>query len=173
MRLILFLIVCLTLLSFPILPAYSLDSSLYVTWQPLEPDRCISAWLLKTYVNSNAVFKIIEKGHDVTNGIPFDVPGSHYVRDARRSGSEAIIALHDIRDPKALALGRLARKLELGAWHATFTDNELPLVQDLREISQAPGDPKVLLDRAMETIQLWENTAPTALAPRPASTVIF
>jgi len=128
---------------------------IYVTWPPVEPDKCIAAWLIKTYVETNAVFKFVPGGTSVTNGIPFDIPGSKYIRNQRRSASEAVINIHDIQDPKALALGQLARKLELGFWHMTFTEKEQPLADKLLELWKSKSEPEQVLRQSFQLIDEW------------------
>ena len=60
---------------------YGETNNLYVTCAPIEPDKCISAWLLKTHVNTNAMFLFFKKGEPPPAGTLFDVPGSPYLRD--------------------------------------------------------------------------------------------
>lgn len=128
----------------------------YVTWSTIEPDKCIAAWLIKTHVNTNAIFAFVPKGAAITGGIPFDAPGSKYVRDHKRSASEVVIAIHRIREPKPLALGRLARKLEIGLWHASFTDKEAPLAEKLMRLSNDRRPPLAVLKEAFKVLADWQ-----------------
>lgn len=127
----------------------------FVTWDTVEPDKCIAAWLIKTHVHTNAVFRFVPKGSPVTHGIPFDIPGSTYLRDARRSASEVVIDRHGITDPKAVALGRIARKFELGRWHAVFTERERPLADELSRLWQSEDEPKTVLQAAWAALDKW------------------
>ena len=128
----------------------------YVTWETIEPDKCIAAWLIRTHVATNAVFKFVPKGTPITNGIPFDVPGSTLVRDARRSASEVVIDRHKIKDAKALSLGRLARKMELGFWHASYTQREQPLAEKLRQFAKDPRESHVVCMDAFAALSAWK-----------------
>ena len=129
---------------------------MYVTWPPLEPDKCVAAWLLKVHVDRDAKFVFLMKGTPVSNGIAFDVPGSKYIRNHRHSTSEVVIHLHDIKDTKAVTLGQLARRIELGFWHATFTDNEQPLVSKLSEIKATRTNHAEALVKAFAALDAWE-----------------
>ena len=128
----------------------------YVTWDTIEPDKCIAAWLIKTHVATNAVFTFLPKGTKITGGIPFDVPGSKIVRDARRSASEVLIDRHKIKDAKARSLGALARKMELGFWHASYTRREQPLAEKLRQLAKDPREPHAVLMDAFAALSAWK-----------------
>ena len=132
----------------------------FVTWDTLEPDKVIAAWLIKTHVDTNAVFQFVSTGTPIEKGVPFDIPGSSYARDHRHSASEQVLRIHAIRDPKAAALGRLARKLELGRWHAVFTDPEKPLADALLNGSalHGPATPQ-RLSALFAQISAWRPPA--------------
>ena len=148
-----FLVLVLTLLLCPAI-SRGADHN-YVTWDRIEPDNCIAAWLIKSYVDTNAVFCFVPKGTAITNGIAFDVPGAKYARDQRRSTSEAVIEIHQIKNAKAIALGVLARKLELGLWHATFSAKEEPLAHQLQELQKSSSKSEILLEAAFRLLDVW------------------
>ena len=137
------------------------DDNLYVSWQPLEPDKCIAAWLIKTYVNTNAQFDFLERGAEITNGVPFDVPGSRYVRSHRRSASEAVTDIHRINDPRAFALADIARRLDIGFWHSTFSVEEKALANKLIHLSTSPtSSARSLLDEVLAILDQWHVQGP-------------
>ncbi|MBU0677022.1 MAG: chromate resistance protein [Verrucomicrobia bacterium] len=125
---------------------------LYVTWPPVEPDKCVAAWIIKSYVQTNASFHFIERGTTVTNGIVFDVPGSDYIRDHRLCASEKVVTKHGIKNSQALAAADLARRIEIGFWHAEFTEKERVVVDELRSIQTATNAPEVKLQRAFNLL---------------------
>ena len=136
-------------------PTLTAESDVYVSWPPIEPDKCIAAWLLKTYVNTNAQFMFDEKGSTTTEGILFDIPGSKYIRGAKKCASEAVIEIHEIKEPKAIALAELARKLELGFWHATYTSSEKALAGKLQALRESKATPRDAMIEGLETISAW------------------
>lgn len=129
------MVMLLTLVSSLLLGECLSDDDLYVTWPPLEPDKAIAAWLLRQYINTNAVFQFLEKGAAISSGISFDIPGSAYIRDHRMCTSEKVLAVHGIEDPIAHKLGILARKIEITQWYASYTDEEQALVDRLVHLS--------------------------------------
>ena len=46
----------------------------YVTRDDFEPDKCASIWLIKRFIDPQAVFVIRPAGAPLKPGIPFDVP---------------------------------------------------------------------------------------------------
>lgn len=144
------------------------SNHIFVSWTPLEPDMCIAAWLYKNHVDPAAEFRFVPRGAVITNGIPFDVPGSRYVRDHKRSASEWVIENHRLADPKAAALGALARKLELGFWNAVYSDAEQPLIDSLKSILGSPASPNAALEQSFTLLDAWKAASADYTAPREA-----
>jgi len=130
----------------------------YITHPPIEPDKCISAWLIKRHVDLEAVFDFIARGVRATNGIPFDIPGSSYLRNHKMCASETVVQRHRITNPKALALASLARKLEIGFWCAQFDETEKPLADALLAIWRRDGNPQADLAEGLHLLDQWEPT---------------
>jgi len=128
----------------------------YVTWPPVEPDKSIAIWLMKTYVDPEATFEFVRKGSSPTNGIAFDIPGSVYIRNHRRCASEIVIHRHHIEDAKATALGALARKMEMNFWYATYTEREQPLADALMKLWQSDKQPEEVLEQALVILDEWQ-----------------
>lgn len=128
----------------------------YVTWDTVEPDKCIAAWLIRAHVDPSAEFVFVASGAPVGNGIRFDIPGSRYARDHRRCASEAVIEIHGIRDAKAVALGRLARKMEMGMWCAAFTEKEAPLAEKLTVLWESKAPCEQRLAESFASLDAWE-----------------
>lgn len=133
------------------------NGTLYVTWPPIEPDKAIAAWLIKTFVNPDARFVFVERGISVSEGIPFDIPGSAYIRDQRRCTSEAIIQSFNIQDEKAGQLASLARRIEFAYWATSFTEEETYLINRIGNISSAATNYESALSRAFELIDKWPS----------------
>jgi len=132
------------------------NEHIYVTWPPVEPDKAIAIWLMNAHVDQNAHIVFIAKGNEVSTGIPFDIPGSDYIRNHKQSCSEVLIARHNIKDTKATALGKIARKLELAAWYATFTPHEQILADQLEHCKQQSATPDKALNEALQYIDKWQ-----------------
>ncbi len=131
------------------------NETLYVTWPPIEPDKAIAAWLIKTFVSPGARFVFVERGTAVTEGIPFDIPGSKFIRDQRRCTSEAIIGSFNIQDEKATRLAALARQIEIAYWAASFTEAENSLIIKIGATSAATTNYEDGLTQAIKLVDEW------------------
>lgn len=127
----------------------------YVTWPPIEPDKAVAAWLIKKYVAPDARFVFVERGTSISQGIPFDVPGSKYVRDQHRCASETIIQSYRIQDDKASQLANLARRVEIAYWCASFTEAENTLIDNIRNVSAAVTNNESGLMQAVKLVDEW------------------
>ena len=130
---------------------YAEQPQVFVSRLPLEPDKCISAWLIKKFVNTNATFQFIENESTVTNGILFDMPGAKYIRTHRQCASESVITYHSITNKKAIALAKLARKIEIAYWSASFSTEEQKFVDSLHIILASNKTPE---QKCKESFQL-------------------
>lgn len=131
------------------------NGTLYVTWPPIEPDKAIAAWLIKTFVNPDARFVFVERGTAVTEGIPFDIPGADFVRDHRRCTSEAVIQSYKIEDAKAMGLANLSQRVEIAYWRASFSEEEAGLIYQIKDISASTTNDAKGLIQAIKLIENW------------------
>lgn len=96
---------------------YSQDNAhVYSTGSIMEIDRCASAWLIKRFVDKDAVFKFFPDGEIVEVGTPFDTPDAELSRTHRRSTFEAIMDKHKIIDKRLEALRKSIHDIEINFW---------------------------------------------------------
>jgi len=118
------------------LPDPAQSTSLYITWEGAEPDKGASAWLIKTFVDKNAAFKLISKGDVDKNGIPFDVPFSDFRRTHRFTTFDTIRLKYNIKDESVQKLSKIIFDLEINTWRQPIA-SETPYVKqafnDLRD----------------------------------------
>lgn len=89
---------------------------LYTTGTIIEIDRCASAWLIKRYVDAEAIFKFIPDGELVTEGVAFDTPDAALSRNHSQSTFEVIKAAYKIDDPRVIQLAMHVHDLEINYW---------------------------------------------------------
>ena len=110
----------LTLLSLLILlttNTYSQDCShLYSTGSVMEVDRCASAWLIKRFVDEDAIFKFIPEGELIRNGIAFDTPDAELCRTHNLSTFEVILDQYRISDKRLDQLAENIHDIEINFW---------------------------------------------------------
>lgn len=97
-------------------PAAESVSNVYVSWENMEIDKCASAWLIKRFVDKNAVFKFVPKGELVTEGIPFDVPEAEIRRYHNMSAFEYVVRKNGIKDSAVRKLAGIIHDIEINYW---------------------------------------------------------
>lgn len=89
---------------------------LYVTWDTMEFDKCVSAWLIIRFIDANAQFTFVPQGTEVATGIPFDIPGAAWSRKHRQCTSQCILESINKRDPAIERIVSIASQTELNFW---------------------------------------------------------
>ena len=127
----------------------ALQTHLYVTWDRFEVDRCVTAWLIKRFVDSDAEFQLYPVGSPIPSEgcIAFDTPGARYERSPGRSVSDTVLAEAGLDEPAVHELVRLVRATEVAFWMITPGSEEAHLRDTLQ--AQWVGDqtPKVRFQR--------------------------
>jgi len=86
----------------------------WITRERVQIDRLASAWLIRRFVDPQAEFHFVPRGaaaSDVTDGIPFQLPGGELAPMEGRSTFEAILNTYHLAptDPALAELGSLVR----------------------------------------------------------------
>ncbi len=114
----------------------NIDKNLYVTWEGAEPDKGASAWLIKTFVNKNSIFKYIKKGSIVTEGIAFDVPFSEFRRTHRYTTFDTLRLKYKLKSKAVLSLSKIIFDLEINTWRKPISDKTPFVKQSFLELRQ-------------------------------------
>ena len=110
------IIICVTLISLlliafmaishtPVTKSNEQDAAkehVYASWETMEFDKCVAAWLIVRFLDPEAEFVFFPKGTEITEGIVFDVPGADWSRKHRRCTSQCIWDSINKPDPAAL-----------------------------------------------------------------------
>ncbi len=89
---------------------------LYVTGKTMEVDRCASAWLIKRFVDKEAVFKWLPKSSLATEGTVFDRPEGNLQRTCSLSSFEVILNRYNLTDERLVYMGSLINDIEVNFW---------------------------------------------------------
>ncbi|MCK5472899.1 MAG: chromate resistance protein, partial [Planctomycetes bacterium] len=92
------------------------DTHIYITWDTMEFDKCVAAWLIVRFIDKDAQFKFIPVGSEPVDGIPFDIPGAAWSRKHRKCTSQCILESIDDTDIAVEAIVSMAGKVELNFW---------------------------------------------------------
>lgn len=91
---------------------------LYVTGKVMEIDRCASAWLIKRYIDENAVFAFLtDEELMVAEHFSFDTPFSKYRRTHRASTFEALRQGYSVNNDRVDYLAEMIHEIEINYWN--------------------------------------------------------
>lgn len=93
-----------------------IEQHLYVTWDTMEFDKCVSAWLIVRFIDANARFSSVPQGTEIVTGIPFDIPGAEWSRRHRKCTSQCILDTIKNPDPAMEKIVSMAGQTELNFW---------------------------------------------------------
>ena len=90
---------------------------LWATRQNPHLDRCASAWLIKRFIDPDAIFMFVGRDEAAPSGsISFVLPGAEMNPVEGVSTSyDALVAKHQVRDSAALRIGEIIHDYEVDA----------------------------------------------------------
>jgi hypothetical protein len=88
----------------------------YYTWPGIEVDKCASYWLIKNFVDTEAVIKIIAKNDSFKKAIPFDIPHAEFSRKHGKTCFDTILEKYSLDDPAILRIASIVRDVEINVW---------------------------------------------------------
>ena len=86
----------------------------YVTRERLHVDRIATAWAIRHFVDRDADFEFVSRSGELPEGaIPFDMRGAELGHRAGRCTFEALLEIHELRDPALQRMGLIIRGADL------------------------------------------------------------
>lgn len=125
--------------------AYAIIASLtplpktFVTWDSLEPDKWSSIWLIKNYIDPNAVIEVHPTGDPLSGGIAFGVPQAEYKRSGNQSTFESLLLGFEQQDPVLQHLGRIITAIETTLWNSPNDPLVHTVEQNFRRLQDRYG----------------------------------
>lgn len=124
------------------------EQHLYVTWDVMEFDKCVSAWLITRFIDANAQFMFVPQETDVVAGIPFDVPGALWSRKHQKCTSDCVLESLDINDIAVKKIVEIAHRTELNFWQLDSFEGTRKHFEDVRAI----------MDQYPKSVECFKNT---------------
>ena len=140
-------IVFLCLVFLALSNVYPEDTHVYSTWDIVEIDTCASAWLIKHFVDKQAVFKFYPKGEMIEEGIPFDTPDAEFRRYQNMSCFESIINKYKLKDPGLIKIGEFLHEIEVNYWKPADNPDIDQLNSSIKEIVAKEKDPQKCIEK--------------------------
>jgi len=124
------------------------SENIYATWENMEIDKCASAWLIRRFIDKNAVFKFFPKDELITEGIPFDVPEAEIRRYHNISTFEYLIKKYKIADPALQKIGKIIHDIEINYWGKKQIEESQKINDSIQEIIEISKTAEEVITRS-------------------------
>jgi hypothetical protein len=118
----------------------------FTTWENPCLDRCGSIWLIQNYVDSTATFTFIEFGKNITDGIPFDVPGAVLGRQKNICCFESIIQKYNLNDSVFFEMSKVIHDIDVNKWGVKVTQDADSLETLFNQVREQAKTDQELID---------------------------
>jgi hypothetical protein len=89
---------------------------LWVTRHEPHVDRCASIWLIKSFVDKEAVFEFISRESKIPEGaIAFTLPKAELKPTETQTTFDMLVDRYNVKDAVVLEIGRIIRDFEIDA----------------------------------------------------------
>lgn len=122
----------------------------YATWDTMEVDKCIAAWLIVRFIDKDAKFVFYPQGSDIKEGIVFDNPGAAWSRKHRMCTSDCILQLLDVNDVIVEKIVEIAHHTELNYWQLDQFPLARKCFEEIQHIFESNKNRLECLDKAIE-----------------------
>ena len=97
----------------------------YVSWATLEADKAAAMWLIKRFIDPEAIFRFVPKQTAITNGIPLDTPDARFRRYHAESCFQSILRHHGVTNASLVRIGKITFDIEVNFWdEKQFAESE-------------------------------------------------
>lgn len=121
-------------------PQTSSEEHVYASWDTMELDKCVAAWLIVRFIDKNAKFVLYPQQTEITEGIVFDVPGAVWSRQHRKCTSDCILESLSIDDPAVEEIVNIAHNVELNFWQLDRFPQANECFDDILKITESTPD---------------------------------
>lgn len=112
----------------------------YATWDTMELDKCVAAWMIVRFIDADAKFVFYPQGAEIEHGIPFDIPGSAWSRKHRKCTSDCILESIGVNDPAVEKIVAIAHHTELNYWQLDQLPEARKCFDEIQEIFDTTPD---------------------------------
>lgn len=113
------------------------EEHIYATWDTMEFDKCVAAWLIVRFIEEDAKFVFYPQGTEIKQGIVFDIPGAAWSRKHRKCTSDCILESLNINDSAVQEIVAMAHNVELNFWQLDRFPQAQKCFGDIRQIIEA------------------------------------
>ncbi len=125
------------------------DEHIFSSWDIFEVDKCASIWLIKRFVDKDALFLFSPKESFVLKGVAFDVPDADFRRYHNMSTYQSILKHYKLNDPVLVKIGKRIFDVEVNYWGDKLFDDSKQIETDVKDIIEKNGEHKVVVDKSL------------------------
>jgi len=129
------------------------ENHIYSTWDNLEVDKCASAWLIKRFIDREAVFRFYRVGKLIPAGIPFDTPEAELRRYHNMSTFESAMRKYGIKDVRLQKIGTIIHRLEVVSWEERMPEKDKLTMELEKSI-------RVIIESSKTPLECFEKSSP-------------
>lgn len=126
-----------------------IDEHTYVTWNTMEFDKSVAAWLIVRFIDKEAKFVFHPVGSEVHKGTPFDVPQSPWKRQHKKCASDCVLESLETKDPAVEKIVEIAHQIEVDYWRYQQFPEAKKCQEDFLEIRKQYQDPAECLQKML------------------------
>jgi hypothetical protein len=133
----------------------------FSTWEGFEADKCASIWLIKRFIDKNAVIKYFPKGEIIKEGIPFDTPDAKFRRYHNMSAFESLLKHYNLQDPKLIYIGKIIHDIEVNIWEKKVFPETHKVQDEINKIILDSKNNGEVIEKSSKYFDLLYTNAPT------------
>jgi len=142
----------------------------YATWDTMEFDKAVSAWLISRFIDSDAEFVFLPVGSQISCGIPFDTPQSPWRRQHNKCASDCVLESLPIDEPAVKKIVAIAHQIELNYWRWDGFPEARKCQNDFERVRSQTSDSHKCLERMLVYLDnLYQKLSSGALPDGHAS----
>ncbi|MEE9370878.1 MAG: chromate resistance protein ChrB domain-containing protein [Sedimentisphaerales bacterium] len=120
---------------------------IYTSWDTMEFDKCVAAWLIIRFIDKDAQFRFVPRDTQITQGVPFDIPGANWSRKHRKCTSQCILESIDKPDSVVEQIVSIASRTELNFWQIDRWPDAQKCFYEVKEIMDQTPNPAECIEK--------------------------
>jgi hypothetical protein len=133
------------------------EGHVFSTWGGFEVDKCASIWLIRRFVDKNAVFRLYPEGGAIEAGIPFDTPDAQLRRYHNRSTFESIVAHYHIGHEKLPVVSKIVHDSEINIWGKKVMSETVLVEQAVNSLVKNAKNDEEVIEKCIEFFDALYN----------------
>jgi hypothetical protein len=110
------------------------ERQVFSTWEGFEADKCASIWLIKRFIDKEAVIRFYPTNEVIDEGILFDTPEAKFRRYYNRSTFETLLQYYELKDSRLEYIGKIIHDIEVNTWDKKALSETLMIQETVNRI---------------------------------------